>query len=196
MRILHVLLYYPPAKGQAASCAHRLVQHTGNIDEKRDVRVLASNLQNNRSPLNPDLLLDDPMNIQRLHHIHLPLTIYPRLQALYYYITHHQPHIIHPYDINSPVTATAAKYPRHKNIDYILHQCATKTPSIIKSFLFIQASCVIFHTKKEKELLRGLIPSDIPSFLFSPMDFLRQGSVIQEIVNFYSNTIENKKRLG
>ena len=99
MRIVHVSLRYPPATGGAERYVHDIVTHTRSVPEKRDVRVLTSRLRTHGplSLLDPNLLLDDPIYIQRLHHSATPFVSYPRLQAFRYYLGHHAPDIIHAY---------------------------------------------------------------------------------------------------
>src|SRR5688572_10767570 len=99
MRILHTCLRYPPATGGVEQYVEDIVEGTRDIQQKRDVRVLTSKLRTHGpiSELPPEQLLDDAPYVQRLQHGGTPLVSYPRLQALPYYISHHQPHIVHGY---------------------------------------------------------------------------------------------------
>src|SRR6478609_5986893 len=99
MRIVHAALRYPPATGGVETYVHELVERTRNVAADRDVRVLTSKLRTHGpvSELTPDELRLDPPYVQRLHHARTPLISYPRLQALNYYLGHHQPDIIHGY---------------------------------------------------------------------------------------------------
>ncbi|MBI4022097.1 MAG: glycosyltransferase family 4 protein [Candidatus Andersenbacteria bacterium] len=123
MRILHVCLRYPPAIGGVETYAERLVKETRDITAGRDVRVLTSKLYSH-SPLvelDPNLLLDDPMYVQRLHHAATPFISYPRLQALTYYLGHHRPDIIHGYSFWYQPADAAARYARRHDVSFILH---------------------------------------------------------------------------
>lgn len=102
---------------------HELVERIRDVEADRDVRVLTSNLRTHGpiSELDPALLLDDPPYVQRLHHAPTPLLSYPRLQALQYYLGHHQPNIIHGYSFWYQPADAAAHYARKHNIPFIFH---------------------------------------------------------------------------
>lgn len=123
MRIIHSCLRYPPASGGTETYVKEIVERTINIKQQRDVRVLTSNLRTHGpvSILDPNLLLDDPIYVQRLHHSITPLISYPRLQALSYYLKHHQPNIIHAYSFWYQPADTAARYARRHNIPFFFH---------------------------------------------------------------------------
>lgn len=123
MRIVHTCLRYPPATGGVETYVKDIVNRTQNLAAGRDVRVLTSKLRTHGpvAELNPDLLLDDPMNVQRLHHTATPFFAYPRLQALKYYIGHHQPDIIHGHSFWYQPADTAARYTRRHRIPFIFH---------------------------------------------------------------------------
>lgn len=134
MRIVHTCLRYPPATGGVETYVREIVERTllrpsgsegqaSPVTEVRDVRVLTSKLRTHGpiSELNPDLLLDDPMYVQRLHHAKTPLVSYPRLQALTHYIGHHRPDILHGYSFWYQPADTAARYATAHNIPFILH---------------------------------------------------------------------------
>lgn len=123
MRIVHTCLRYPPATGGVETYVKSIVEHTRNIEQGYDVRVLTSAMRTHGpiSLLSPDRLLDDPMYIQRLHAAATPLLSYPRLQALNYYLGHHQPDIIHGYSFWYQPADVAARYARHHHIPYIFH---------------------------------------------------------------------------
>ena len=123
MRIVHTCLRYPPATGGVETYVNEIVKRTININEKRDVRVLTSKMRTHGpvSELNPELLLDDPIYVQRLHHANTPFISYPHLQALKYYIGHHQPDIIHGYSFWYQPADVAARFARQNNIPFIFH---------------------------------------------------------------------------
>lgn len=123
MRIVHVCLRYPPAIGGVETYVQRLAEETHNIEAGRDVRVLTSKLNTHHPPseLDPNLLLDDPVYVQRLHHARTPLLAYPRLQALSYYLKHHQPNIIHGYSFWYQPADVAAQYARRHRLPFIFH---------------------------------------------------------------------------
>lgn len=122
MRILHTCLRYPPATGGVETYVKEIVERTRQIPE-RDIRVLTSNMRTHGpiSELDPNLLLDDPMYIQRLHHARTPIFSYPRLQALNYYIGHHKPDILHGYSFWYQPADVTARYARRHNIPFIFH---------------------------------------------------------------------------
>lgn len=123
MRILHACLRYPPASGGVETYVQQLVERTRDITAKRDVRVLTSRLRTHGpiSELDPELLLDDPLYIQRLHHSATPFISYPRLQALPYYIGHHQPNILHGYSFWYQPADVAARYAKKHHIPFFFH---------------------------------------------------------------------------
>lgn len=122
MRIVHTCLRYPPATGGVETYVKEIVERTRQVPE-RDVRVLTSNMRTHGpiSELDPNLLLDDPMYVQRLHHIRTPIFSYPRLQALNYYISHHQPDILESYSFWYHPADSTARYARRHNIPFIFH---------------------------------------------------------------------------
>ncbi|MEK7557322.1 MAG: hypothetical protein AAB538_05070, partial [Patescibacteria group bacterium] len=79
MRIVHVALRYPPATGGTETYVREIVERTRHVAAKRDVRVLTSKMRTHSpiSELAPNLLLDDPLYVQRLHHLATPLISYP-----------------------------------------------------------------------------------------------------------------------
>jgi glycosyltransferase involved in cell wall biosynthesis len=123
MRIVHATLRYPPATGGVETYVRDIVEGTRNIDEGRDVRVLTSKLRTHGplSLLDPELLLDDPLYVQRLHHVGTPFISYPRLQALAYYLEHHQPDIVHGHGFWYQPADVAARYAKKKHLPFILH---------------------------------------------------------------------------
>lgn len=123
MRIVHTCLRYPPATGGVETYVEAIVKRTRNIDTGRDVRVLTSSMRTHGpiSLLAPDLLLDDPIYVQRLHHAGTPFISYPRLQALSYYLAHHEPDIIHGYSFWYQPADVAARYARRHGIPFIFH---------------------------------------------------------------------------
>src|SRR5688572_15547439 len=114
MRIVHTTLRYPPATGGVETYVRDIVEGTRNIDAGRDVRVLTSKLRTHGPPsvLDGEFLLDDPMYVQRLHHASTPFISYPRLQALSYYLGHHQPDVVHGHGFWYQPADTAARYAR------------------------------------------------------------------------------------
>jgi glycosyltransferase involved in cell wall biosynthesis len=123
MRILHSCLRYPPATGGVETYVEEIVKRTINIAEKRDVRVLTSKMRTHGpiSELDPESLLDDPIYVQRLHHMNTPLISYPRLQALKYYTEHHKPDIVHGYSFWYQPADVTARYAHKNNIPFIFH---------------------------------------------------------------------------
>lgn len=123
MRIVHVALRYPPASGGTETYVHEIVERTRNVAAKRDVRVLTSKMRTHGpiSELDPNLLLDDPLYIQRLHHQNTPLISYPRLQALSYYLSHHNPDIVEAYSFWYQPADTAARWAKKNRRPFIFH---------------------------------------------------------------------------
>jgi len=122
MRLVHTCLRFPPATGGAETYVKEIVARTIKIPD-RDVRVLTSKMRTHGpiSELVPDLLLDDPPYVQRLHHASTPLISYPRLQALKYYLKHHQPDILHSYSFWYQPADVTARYAHQNNIPFIFH---------------------------------------------------------------------------
>jgi len=123
MRIVHTCLRYPPATGGVETYVRELVERTRSIAQNIDVRVLTSKMRTHGpiTELNPDLLLDDPPYIQRLHHLSTPLISYPRLQALNYYLGHHQPDLLHGYSFWYQPADTAARWAVKHHRPFIFH---------------------------------------------------------------------------
>lgn len=123
MRILHVALRYPPASGGTETYIHEIVERTRNTPAKYDVRVLTSKMRTHGpiSELDPNLLLDDPLYVQRLHHQATPLISYPRLQALKYYLSHHQPDIVEAYSFWYQPANAAAHWTKKNRRPFIFH---------------------------------------------------------------------------
>ena len=122
-RILHICLRYPPATGGVETYVKEIVEHTRNLEAGRDVRVLTSKLRTHGpvSELDPELLKDDPVYVQRLHHSTTPGLSYPRLQALSYYIGHHKPDIIEAYSFWYQPADVAARYAKKHHKPFIFH---------------------------------------------------------------------------
>lgn len=123
MRILHTCLRYPPAVGGVETYVQKLVEATRDIPTGRDVRVLTSKLRTHHPPaeLDPNLLLDDPAYVQRLHHIRTPALAYPRLQALNYYLGHHAPDVLHGYSFWYQPADAVARFCRRRGLPFIFH---------------------------------------------------------------------------
>lgn len=123
MRILHTCLRYPPATGGVEKYVQELVERTRSIEHHRDVRVLTSKLRTHgpMKELTPEYLMDDPMYVQRLQSSKTPLFSYPRLQALNYYIGHHNPDILHGYSFWYQPADIAARYAKKHKIPFIFH---------------------------------------------------------------------------
>lgn len=123
MRIVHTCLRYPPATGGVEQYVEDIVEGTRSVEQRRDVRVLTSKLRTHGpiSDLTPEQLLDDPPYVQRLHHATTPFLSYPRLQALSYYLGHHQPDIVHGYSYWYQPADVAAKYAKKRHIPFIFH---------------------------------------------------------------------------
>lgn len=123
MRILHTALRYPPASGGAEVYIQNIVSRTRNVQEGRDVRVLSSAMRTHGpvTILEPSALRDDPIYLQRLFVSQTPFLSYPRLQALQYYIGHHNPDILESYGFwYQPADATA-RYAKKHNKPFIFH---------------------------------------------------------------------------
>lgn len=123
MKVVHTCIRYPPASGGAEIYAREIVQRTRDISSGRDVRVLTSKLRTHypASELNPELLLDDPIYVQRLHHLATPMFAYPRLQALKYYIGRLKPDILESYGFWYQPADVTARYARRHSIPFIFH---------------------------------------------------------------------------
>jgi glycosyltransferase involved in cell wall biosynthesis len=123
MRIVHSILRYPPSSGGAENYAAEIVRRTYNVEAGRDVRVLTTTLRTHgpMSELDPKLLLDDPIYVQRLHTVKTPVFSYPRLQALNYYLGHHKPDIVHSYGFWYQPADVTARYAAKHNIPFIFH---------------------------------------------------------------------------
>jgi glycosyltransferase involved in cell wall biosynthesis len=123
MRILHTALRYPPASGGAEVYIQNIVERTRNIQEKRDVRVLASAMRTHGpiDMLPPEQLLDDAIYVQRLGVSETPYISYPRLQALSYYMEHHKPDILESYGFWYQPADAAARYAKKHRIPFIFH---------------------------------------------------------------------------
>lgn len=140
MRIVHTCLRYPPATGGVETYVKEIVERTriisertptdsgfesrrGDASDTRDVRVLTSKMRTHGpiSELDPNLLLDDPMYVQRLHHARTPIFSYPRLQALRYYIGHHKPDILESYSFWYQPADVTARHARRHRIPFIFH---------------------------------------------------------------------------
>lgn len=123
MRIIHTCLRYPPATGGVETYVRDIVEGTRDISVGRDIRVLTSKLRTHGpiSLLNPELLLDDPMYVQRLHHASTPFISYPRLQALSYYLGHHAPDVVHGHGFWYQPADVAARYANKNRLPFIFH---------------------------------------------------------------------------
>lgn len=123
MRIVHTCLRYPPALGGVETYVREMANRTRDVARHIDVRVLTSPLRTHgpTSELSPDLLLDDPPYVQRLHYSSTPLISYPRLQALNYYLTHHHPDIVHGYSFWYQPADVAARWARQHHCPFIFH---------------------------------------------------------------------------
>jgi len=167
MRIVHTCLRYPPASGGVETYAQEIVERTRNIDANRDVRVLTSRLRTHGpvSELDPALLLDEPLYIQRLHHTATPFLAYPRLQALPYYIGQHQPTILESYSFWYQPADVTAHYAHRYHIPFIFHpmyyenEVRQKTvwqlyKKTIGHRTFAAADVVVVISPQEKELIQ------------------------------------------
>ena len=167
MRILHTALRYPPATGGAERYIQEIVERTRDIDEGRDVRVLTSRMRTNGpiTLLDPKLLQDNPIYVQRLSSAKTPLVSYPRLQALSYYIGHHKPDILEGYGFWYQPADTAARYAKKHNIPFIFHpiyyENAVRRKPVWKIYqqtigrsTFKAADVVIVLSEFEQELIK------------------------------------------
>lgn len=123
MRIVHTCLRYPPALGGAERYIAGLVEHTRDVASGRDVRVLTSALKTHHPPtaLDPALLVDDPPYVQRLAYARTPALAYPRLQALPYYLGHHDPDIVEAYAFWYQPADVAARFARRRHRPFVFH---------------------------------------------------------------------------
>ncbi len=123
MRIVHTCLRYPPATGGAETYIEQLVERTRNLDANRDVRVLTSGMRTHGpiSYLKPEDLRDDPVYVQRLSVSKTPVFSYPRLEALSYYLGHHQPDIVQAYGFWYQPADTAARYAKKHGLPFFFH---------------------------------------------------------------------------
>lgn len=123
MRIVHTALRYPPASGGTETYVHEIVERTHNTLARHDVRVLTSKMRTHGpvSELDPSLLLDDSLYVQRLHHQATPLLSYPRLQALKYYLSHHNPDIVEAYSFWYQPADAAARWAKKNRRPFIFH---------------------------------------------------------------------------
>lgn len=176
MRIVHTCLRYPPASGGVETYVKEIVERTRHIpsadepaaggNQIRDVRVLTSNMRTHGpiTELDPDLLLDDPMYVQRLHHLATPFISYPRLQSLAYYLGHHQPDIIHGHSFWYQPADAAARFAQKHSIPFILQPYYYETAIRQKPFwqlykrtvgkrTFAAAAAVITISPYEQSLL-------------------------------------------
>lgn len=131
MRIVHTCLRYPPATGGVETYVKEIVERTRDITAQRDVRVITSAMRTHGpiSLLDPNLLLDDPAYVQRVHVNRAPLVSYPRLGALDYYLGHHQPAIVHGYSFWYQPADAAARYAKKRRIPFIFHPMFYETDS-------------------------------------------------------------------
>ncbi len=167
MRIVHTALRYPPATGGAEKYIYEIVERTRSVDEARDVRVLTSKMRTHGpiTNLEPELLMDDAIYVQRLHTAKTPWVSYPRLQALNYYIGHHKPDILESYGFwYQPADATA-RYAKKHNIPFIFHpiyyENNTRNKPIwqiykhtIGKATFAAADVVVVLSEFEKQLIQ------------------------------------------
>lgn len=123
MRIVHTALRYPPATGGAETYIKEIVERTRNIEEGRDIRVLTSTMRTHGpiTQLDPTLLGDDAIYVQRLHTSKTLGISYPRLQALSYYIGHHKPDILESYGFWYQPADVAARYAKKHRVPFIFH---------------------------------------------------------------------------
>lgn len=166
MRIIHTCLRYPPATGGAETYIRELVERTRSIENKRDVRVLTSAMRTHGpiSYLKADDLLDDPVYVQRLSVGKTPFISYPRLEALSYYLGHHQPDIIHGYGFWYQPADVAARYSKKHRVPFFFHpiyyENATRDKPIWQLYkktigvrTFAAADVVIVLSPFEQELI-------------------------------------------
>lgn len=137
MRIVHTSLRYPPATGGVEHFVQQLVERTRNIPDVskqsveeispkntwRDVRVITSKLRTHHpaTELSPEDLKEDAAYVQRLHHSTTPVIAYPRLQALPYYLSHHNPNIIHAHGFWYQPADVSARFAKKHKTPLILH---------------------------------------------------------------------------
>lgn len=123
MRILHTALRYPPATGGAEVYIQNIASRTRNVEQGRDVRVLSSAMRTHGpvTILEPSSLRSDPIYLQRLFASQTPLVSYPRLQALSYYIGHHNPDILESYGFWYQPADVSARYAKKHNKPFIFH---------------------------------------------------------------------------
>lgn len=165
-RIIHTALRYPPASGGAEVYIQNIVAKTRNIDEGRDVRVLSSAMRTHGpiTMLEKDLLIDDPIYLQRLHVSATPRISYPRLQALSYYIGHHKPDILHSYGYWYQPADVTARYAKKHKIPFIFHPIYYKNrirkklvwnlyTSLIGKKTFAAADVVAVISRYEQKLI-------------------------------------------
>ncbi|MEX2055091.1 MAG: glycosyltransferase family 4 protein [Candidatus Andersenbacteria bacterium] len=123
MRIVHTCLRYPPATGGVETYVREIVERSRDVAAGRDVRVLTSKMRTHGpiTELDPELLVDDPPYIQRLHHAATPVYSYPRLQALSYYLKHHAPDIVHGYGFWYQPADVTARFAHQHQLPFIFH---------------------------------------------------------------------------
>ncbi len=123
MKILHTALRYPPSSGGAEVYIHNIVERTRDIKKNRDVRVLTSTMRTHGpiDMLKPEQLLEDPIYVQRLRVKKTPYVSYPRLQALTYYLGHHQPDILESYGFWYHAADASARYAKKHHIPFFFH---------------------------------------------------------------------------
>ena len=148
MRIVHTCLRYPPATGGVETYVQQLVTRTRNIIAHRDVRVLTSKMRTHGpiSDLAPQLLLDDPPYVQRLHHLRTPFISYPRLQALPYYLSHHNPDIVHGYSFWYQPADGAARWSMKHHRPFIFHPMYYESPQRHKLYWQIYKRTIGYRT--------------------------------------------------
>lgn len=167
MRIVHTALRYPPATGGAERYIYEIVERTRNIDKSRDVRVLTSKMRTHGpiTLLDPKLLMDDPIYVQRLQTKKTPWLSYPRLEAISYYIGHHKPDILESYGFWYQPADVTARYAKKHHIPFIFHPIyyennTRKKPSwqmykhTIGKATFAAADVVVVLSEFEKELIK------------------------------------------
>ncbi|HSX24348.1 MAG TPA: glycosyltransferase family 4 protein [Candidatus Andersenbacteria bacterium] len=168
MRIVHTALRYPPASGGAEKYIEQLVTGTRNVQKGFDVRVLSSAMRTHGpiSYLEPKLLIHDPIYLQRLFVSKTPYISYPRLQALSYYIGHHQPDILHSYGYWYQPADVTARYAKKHHIPFIFHPIYYKNSirkkaiwklyeKLIGRNTFAAADVIVVISEYEKKLIQG-----------------------------------------
>src|SRR3989344_5317829 len=167
MRIIHTALRYPPSLGGAEKYIEQIVTGTRNIEHGFDVRILSSAMRTHGpiSYLDPELLTQDPIYLQRLFVAKTPFISYPRLQALPYYIGHHKPDILHSYGYWYQPADTTARYAKKHKIPFIFHPIYYKN-SVRKKLVwklydktigratFAAADVVVVISEYEKKLIQ------------------------------------------